>query len=692
MKNKVTVSLLKKIYELKDVKKKSWKQISTELKRTVASLRHIYNRTFWDEFLQKPDEYLDKMSRPQKWTEEDMIRLYTFLQSGKSYNFIAEKMNRSICSVESRAKETDWKAWQAIRDNRKTIAVEEGQDNVSSSSLMDQYIEALLQIGRYEYDRIRKIKEQEFLLRVNLEKDKLLISFDDLRERALKRLIDAGYGNPETVEYGEGTYVVVGDSHGKHTKKSMFAMLNNVNKYIRPKKIIHIGHILDDDNDISYDWENFSNLTILTKVEELKIIQEQRNKFKFHYDIIRESIALGENLYIFNQDIISDYVKTPISTVDPELFADKSIFNCHRLEFHTRCTNETASYFASPGCLCERHIIKTIKQIDFEDGKMIKQAWWDGFSKYRRMNHTNKYWEQGMLIINVDRNGKHTIIPCAIKMHNNGFATSYFDKIISSDGIFEPDRKIFVNGDIHSDKHDCKVLDVQEQICKDYKPNTFVSIGDTHNYSALNHHILDRGGVILNKKILQEAAQTNYVLRKMEKWAKENYLICGNHERFAEDFIEKFPQFAEYLNFSFLCGVKDLSYKLIDLKDVLKINSAKFIHGEIKMYGQKGNKLEKASRTFGSDIFIGHIHSPGIRFGCYSVGLTGELDQDYNESEASNWLHGFGLCNQYKGKSWLTTIPIIDGQCIIKNKHYSFKNPDSWKMHKYDACISYRVK
>jgi hypothetical protein len=121
----------------------------------------------------------------------------------------------------------------------------------------------------------------------------------------------------------------------------------------------------------------------------------------------------------------------------------------------------------------------------------------------------------------------------------------------------------------------------------------------------------------------------------------------------------------------------------------LKIGSATFIHGEIKMYGQSGTKLEKASRTFGKDLFIGHIHRPEIRFGCYSVGLSGQLDQDYNEPEASNWMHGFGLCNQFMGQSWLTTVSIENYCCNIGSKIYKPVDPNSWKKDKYTAKIVY---
>lgn len=682
-----TTEELADLYRLRHDEKMSWVNIAKVIRtKTWKALERKYGRMDWVLFCKNPEECLTSV--PKKWTREEMIQLDTFLQAGKSYDFIAEKLGRPFTSVESQAQHTNWKAWRAIKDidpeNIQDKTVEEKKDE-----LLEQYTSALLEVCRGEFERIEGINETDFLEMVNLEKSQLFISFAELKKRATQRLISIGYGNPENIDLGPGTYVVVGDSHGKHTKKDMFAMLQKVNEFLKPTRIIHIGHILDDDSDISYDWGKFKNLIILAKSEELGIIQEQRNKFNFTYDIVRDTIGISDDLVIMNQELISDYVKTPISSLDAQIFDEKAILNCHRMEFSSRCYNEGASFLVSPGCICENHTIRTIKQIDFQDGKTVKQANHEGFSKYRRMKHVNKYWEQGMLVIRVDKEGRYTIISCPIKKTSKGFATSYFDKIITSKGVFNPDKKIFVNGDMHCDKHDPNILDIQEQICHDYKPDEQVNVGDTLDYRSLNHHIMDRGGVITDKQILDEAAQTHFVLKRVAKWAKKSHLIYGNHERFARDFVEKYPQFGQYLDFKFICDLEGMGYKLTPLKNVLKIGSAKFVHGEIKMFGQPGSKPEKCSRTFGKDIFMGHIHRPEIRFGCYSIGLSGVLDQEYNEPDASNWLHGFGLCNQFMGQSWPTSIAIVDNACVL-NKTYKPVDPDSWKLpSNYKVRLTY---
>lgn len=670
------------LYRYKNEEKKTIKEIAKVFKRSYRSVEHKFKRTDWQLFFKDNDAYLEGVSR--KWTQIEMAQLHTFLDTGKSYDYIAEKLNRSYVSVERKAQTTNWQAWKAaVGDNP-----EESSKDVED--LKDRFVNALVLLSRHDYERLKNIDEKEFIRKINFDETAIPIDFNDIKEMAKSKLDGLGFGNPEMTNYEEGTYFIVGDSHGKHTRTRMFNLIEQLEKLLKPKKIIHIGHLLDDDNDISYNWGKFKNLVILSKIEELKMLQDQRNKFDFKFEIVRGGIQLGKDLLVMNQDMISDYVKTPISSLDSQIFDDKVIVNCHRLELMPKCSNENMSYFASPGALCERHVISTIKQIDFEDQKTVKQAFYGGFSKYRRMQHMFNYWNQGLIIVHVSSDGKHTIVPCIIRKMDKTYITAYFDKMISSDGVIEPEKKIFVSADIHSPNHDSKILDLQEQICKDYKPDIFVNVGDAHDYRCLNHHDMDKG-ITITENILDESAKVHYVLKRMSTWAKECHLIYGNHERFASDFIAKFPQFSKYLDFRFLCNLDGMGYTMTNLKDVLKIGSAKFIHGDLNMYGQPGNKLEKVARTFGEDTFVGHIHYPSIRFGSYSVGLSGRLDQDYNEPTASAWIHGIGLCNQYKGHSWLTTIPIINYKFCMNKKVYIPKSPKNWDLNNYKVTLNYEI-
>lgn len=675
---------LMSLYKLKYEKGMNFEEIGKELNKSSAAAKRKFERTNWDSFIKNPDSHV---SDPQRWTQEEMLQLDAFIRSKKSYAFIAEQMGRSYTSVERKAQQTNWDAWRiAVLENKDNKSQEEKDKEAS----IDRLIKALRLMCRDDCSRLKDITKDDFARKINVDCDTFPISFTELKQLTIEKLDEIGLGNPDEMSLGEGVYVIVGDSHGKHTKSRMFGLLQHVNRHLKPKNIIHIGHIFDDNSDISYHWGDFDNIIVLAKSEELKEIQNQRTRFNFHFDVVRSEIILGNSLYIMNQDMIADYVTTSIRSLDSKIFGEQVIVNCHRMETTSKSSEEDArQYLASPGTLSEPHVISTIRQIDFTDDKSVKQAFTSSFSKYRRMKHLTSYWTQGILIVNVDKNGDHTIIPCPIKKFGRDFAISYFDKIITSDGVRNPSKKIFINADIHSPSHDADALSIQEQVVNDYKPDIFVNLGDSHNFYALNHWKMDKGKVITSD-FLKESAQTFMILERMRKWAPEAYTIRGNHERFGDDFTDKFPQLSTLLDFEFVCGLEQLKYKVIAVKDVLNINSAKFIHGDMMMYGQTGTLLEKAARVYTGSVFLGHIHYPSIRFGALSIGCSSKFDQEYNEPNASAWLHGFGLCNQYKGENFPTTVAITNGGCIINGKTYNPVNSNSWNLGKYKVEMTYK--
>ncbi len=656
---------------------KTTEEICTLIPRSASSIKNKIRRT-------KSTGNNANTDSTRKWTQAEMGLLYAYLENGDSYLKISDNIDRSIIAVERKAQTTDWKAWKKAVGTNDEQPTDQNQDE-----MVNKLIDALVTLSRQDYHRLASITEKEFRRKTNLESTLLPVSFPELRDLADKALEKVGLKNPEEMSFEEGTYIVVGDSHGKFTKNKMFNLLSQVDKFFKPNKIIHIGHLLDDDNDISYNWGKFKNLIIVSKIEELRFVQEQRNKFDFNYDIVRGGINLGNDLMVMNQDLITDYTKTPISSLDSEIFDKKCIVNCHRFELFTRCCEEgDVSYVASPGGLCEKHIIRTIKQIDFADGRVTKQANADGFSKYRRMRHLYQYWKQGIIVVNVNKDGETTIVPCIIKNTKSGYGISYFDKIITNRGVVKPSKKIFIVADSHSPNHCSDVLSIQDQVVKDYNPDVFVNLGDACDYRTLNHHQMERREVIFGNT-LNDAAKTHYVLKKQSEWAKELYISHGNHERFAEDFIAQYPQLASILNFKFLCNVESLGYKTIDLKKPLKINGVVFVHGDLRLFGQSGSKLEKLSKTFGATIFMGDSHYSAIRNGTFAIGLSGNLDQEYNEAAASTWVHGFGMCNQYGGQNWPTTIMITDNKCNINEKTYIPENPESWDIDNFTAQLSF---
>jgi hypothetical protein len=677
-----TAETMNSLYELRTKTKLSWMEIAKKLNHTKNAMRCKYRDTNWELFLKNPDSISRVM-----WSDDDKANAYKLWKQKIPTPKIARILGRTTCAVVKIINRTDWdsffKTYSKKKQKNNIVA-----NDVIKSAYIDNLTRGIIELSRHNPVNLKNLTKQQFKSKIIIE-GTLPISFTELKKRALYELEQIGFSYQSTKVFGEGTYIIVGDTHGKHTRSGVFKLVQNLSNHIQANRIIHVGHYIDDDNDHNFNWDSFKNLTIIAKEEELKLLAKK----SLPHEIIRKEIVLGEKLIVVNQDLISDYIQTPLSkAITPEFFESSTICNLHRHEFDTRCTEKDSfSCVASPGCLCEPHIVSTIKQQDFTDGRTVKLTIPSGYKKYRRMQHMFKTWQQGIVVVHIDKSGDFSIYLCRIHKTSKGFTTSYFDKIITEDEILDPNVKTFINSDLHSDYHDINVLDIQDQIVKDYKPDNYACLGDMNENRSINHHVFKQYGCMrVENKILHESATTNYLLYRMAKWARRTVLLLGNHERFYTDFTDKFPQFSEILDFNFINGIQDLNIEIINLKQMKKISNMNLVHGNLQLFGQKGGLfIDKLFRTYGRNTVMGHTHYPSCRNDCYTVGLTGKLNLEYNEDNASKWVHGIMLANSFENVAFLTNVCIVNNKCFLNKKCYTPKNSSSWKVPRFKAKLVY---
>jgi len=623
----------------------------------------------------------------KEWSDVEKKTLFDLKnKTTLTYAIIGQKLHRSPGAVTRMYQKTNWKKFfRTVTDIT--------DSTISKQIVIDNFIDnltiALIEMSRHDIRRLKEITKTDFLKHAILPSKTLPITFTELKRKAVYELDEIGYSFPNAKIMGKGTYIIVGDTHGKHTRTGMFKLIKNLSKHINATKIIHVGHFIDDDNDFNHNWNQIPNLSIIAKEEELKILA----KMNMSHEIIRNEIQLGDNLSIQNQDLMTDYVQTPLSSgISQEYFEMSTITNLHRHEFNTRCTEKDVySYIASPGSLCEQHITYCIRQQDFTDGRTVKMTYPTGYKKYRRMKHMYKTWQQGCIIVEVDGDGESHIHMCRIHKTSGGFTTSYFDKIITETKIVKPDEKTMIISDLHVDLHDENVLDIEEQISKEYKPDTLINLGDMNENKSINHHEFKKiGSMHVDKSILNESASSNFVINRLSHWADKMILLLGNHERFYTDLCNKLPQFTDILNFKFINGISDMNIEIVDMKHMKKHNNNSYVHGDILMYGQRGgNKLDKLFRTYGRNVVMGHCHYPSCRFDCYTIGLSGKLDLEYNEVGASTWIQGCALSNSFEDISFISNILIINNKTQINGKVFKSTNPENWKVPKFVAKLQF---
>ena len=137
---------LTELYHLREEEGKTFKEIAKILKIKASIVTAKFRRVQWDEFLKDPEGYLEGYGKIKKWTDEEMIQLDAYIQAAKSYDFIADKLGRSIVSVERQSQQTDWKAWRELRnaDPSEMDDADGAEDDENRKrAMVDQYVAAI---------------------------------------------------------------------------------------------------------------------------------------------------------------------------------------------------------------------------------------------------------------------------------------------------------------------------------------------------------------------------------------------------------------------------------------------------------------------------------------------------------------------------------------------------------------------
>jgi hypothetical protein len=616
--------------------------------------------------------------------------------SHKSDNSVIKNINAQLlCAIENE-KENAIEQYNKIKEKS---SLSEEEKDLTYEEKRDRLVYLLLSFVRSDPTRMEILNKESFVSTLSDEyRDYLCdVGYAAVRSKTLSTMMDIGLYREVNTPYGPGTYVIVSDSHGDHTRDGMFRLLSSVNEYINPDKVFHLGHIHDDNGIINRNLANIKNLVVVTRIEEAPRVEKFWKDNDKSFDVVRDGVLLG-SITVTNQDVVSDNMSTRSASpaVRKTQYRQTFIMAHHLHEVDAvQCDDENRILTAYTGCLCEKHVASIVRAGKSSDKwsieKLLENPVWN--NRPHRLKWANKEnWEQGLFVVHVKEDGRYTIIACKIQCVNidgrDQYTTSYFDKIICEDGILAPDVKTFVNADLHIPLVDHRVLDVQNQIVADYMPDIFVNLGDTMNSEGVNHHKLTKREVV-TAPIIKEAEMVHHILKKMSKWAPEKYLLFGNHERFARDFISNFPQFKGLIEFEIMSGYDRLGYKLIDLQEKLELGDVVYIHGDM-LRGRSTGPLDSLAGAFpGKTVVCGHHHYSSARKGCYAIAQTGLRDQLYNEGTITRWSHGFGLCNEINGVSFVTTL-IIEDYCItINNKTYESTKEDFWKNFKYNISIDY---
>lgn len=236
---------------------------------------------------------------------------------------------------------------------------------------------------------------------------------------------------------------------------------------------------------------------------------------------------------------------------------------------------------------------------------------------------------------------------------------------IENETITKEKVDTLVWGDSHFAQKDPNITDAFRQVCRDLsiKNSVLHDVWDSESINVHNiknpvvqHQLMKEGKDDLKKELDQMVSELGWFEKNME----ETLVIASNHDDMLDraminsdwkDNLKNAEIFIKMLKLTLSGKAKEgiipycINKKFNKIK-ALGVNDSYIKFGvELGLHGHKGPNGSKGSiqsfSKLSNKTIIGHSHSPGIKWGCYQVGISCKMQHGYNNG-LSGW--AFASC------------------------------------------------
>ena len=243
-------------------------------------------------------------------------------------------------------------------------------------------------------------------------------------------------------------------------------------------------------------------------------------------------------------------------------------------------------------------------------------------------------------------------------------------------------RTAIVTPDKHFPQHDQKAVNVVCQAIKVVKPDIYIDLGDTGEWSYFSNHYwkgrhakpLEDLIPLLDKDVKAVNKGMNQIDRALDEvGCKERHFVQGNHEVWLDNFVMKYPYLDEYTTQNAL-RLEERGYEFHPYfrKKLLKIGKLNFTHGHrTGMHHAKAHLM-----MYGESVMYGHTHdlqrythtSLGGTISAWSLGCLKNIeeDEDWLRGNLTNWNHAFAIIHFLpNGNYMVQVVEIIKGKTML---------------------------
>lgn len=237
-------------------------------------------------------------------------------------------------------------------------------------------------------------------------------------------------------------------------------------------------------------------------------------------------------------------------------------------------------------------------------------------------------------------------------------------------------KRIFIWPDAHVPFEDKRCFNLALKVCKSFKPDIQVILGDFWDFYSVSFHSKERRG----PKLADELEAGKVRLEEITKLGgKRKVFVCGNHEYRLDRYIaDRAPELAGW-GLSPKDIVMELGWEFIPYKDFAKIGKLHVTHD----VGHAGKTALVASQAaYEGNLVIGHTHRMGTFYtgsvrGDHHVAMSpGWLGSEKKvgymyKAKLREWQHGFGYGYlEDNGTVHLRCAPIVKNKCVVEGKLY----------------------
>jgi predicted phosphodiesterase len=234
-------------------------------------------------------------------------------------------------------------------------------------------------------------------------------------------------------------------------------------------------------------------------------------------------------------------------------------------------------------------------------------------------------------------------------------------------------KKALILADIQFPQHNAELLKNVEKYMADEKWDDLIYLGDALDMDAISHHAFEEGNnrALEGKRLKKDYELFASILRRHKKLVGNKCNITffkGNHEEWADQFVDKYPTLEGMIEMEDNLPFKELGIDIIRPRRWKKIGKVLFIHGDIGRGYVPTVHAKKVVELYNMNVVYGHHHSfqaytrvspMGIEetHTAYCLPAVADISPEWNKDQPNAWLNGFGV--MFYNEDNFTLMPIV---------------------------------